>query len=46
MRNVLIEVAEKIKTHWVFNNSFSENRALCEIMWNNTVDYSQMPQIM
>jgi len=30
------EVSEKIKTHFVFNNS-SENRTVYEIMWKNTV---------
>ena len=31
------KVVEKIKTHFMFNNFFSsENRAVCEIMWENT----------
>ena len=29
---------EKIKTHFMFNKFFfSENLAICEIMWTNTV---------
>ena len=31
------KVAEKIETHFVFNNYFSENRAVYEIMWVNIV---------
>ena len=31
-------VVGKIKTHFIFNNFFSENRAVYEIMWNNTVE--------
>jgi len=29
------KVAEKIKTHFVFNNFFYENRAFYVIMWKN-----------
>jgi hypothetical protein len=33
------EVVEIIKTHFfMFSNFFSENRAVCEIMWKNTVE--------
>jgi hypothetical protein len=28
---------EKIKTRFLFNNFFSENRAVYKIMWNNMV---------
>jgi hypothetical protein len=28
---------EKIKTHFMFNNLFSESRAVYEIMWKNMV---------
>jgi hypothetical protein len=31
------KVVEKIKTHFKFNNFFSENRAVYEIMWENMV---------
>jgi hypothetical protein len=31
------KVLEKIKTYFLFNN-FSENRAVYEIMWSNTVE--------
>jgi hypothetical protein len=27
------KVVEKMKTHFMFNNFFPENRAVCEIMW-------------
>jgi hypothetical protein len=30
-------VVEKIKTRFVFNNFFSENRAVYEIKWTNMV---------
>jgi len=35
---------ENNKTHFMFNTFFSENRAVYEIMWKNTVepDRSQM----
>jgi hypothetical protein len=35
---------EKIKTHFMFNNFSSENRAVYEIMWKSVVepDRSQM----
>jgi len=29
---------EKIKTHFRFNNSFSENRAFYDIMWKNVIE--------
>jgi hypothetical protein len=29
---------EKINTHFMFNNFFLENRAVCEMMWKNTVE--------
>jgi len=31
-------VVEKIKTHFVSNFYFSENRAVYEIMWKNMVE--------
>jgi hypothetical protein len=31
------KVLEKIKTHFMFNNFFPENRAVYEIMWKNMV---------
>jgi hypothetical protein len=32
------KAVEKIKTtHFVFSDIFSENRAVCEIMWDNMV---------
>jgi len=31
------QVVQKIKTHFVFSNRFSENRAVCEIVWQNVV---------
>jgi len=30
-------VVERIKTHFMFNNFFSENHAFCEIMWRRIV---------
>jgi hypothetical protein len=38
------EVVEKIKTHLMFNNLFSDNRAVYEIMWKNMVQ-SHKPQM-
>jgi len=35
---------EKTKTHFIFSNYFSENRAFYEIMWKNTVE-PKRPQI-
>jgi len=35
------KVVEKIKTHFMFNNFFPENRAVYEIMWKNTVEPSR-----
>ena len=32
------EVAEKIKIFFMFNNFFSENRAVYELMWKNMVE--------
>ena len=32
------KVVEKIKTHFMLNNFFSENRAVYEIMWINVVE--------
>jgi hypothetical protein len=33
------KVVEKIKTHFMFHNPFfSENGAVCEIMWKNAVE--------
>jgi hypothetical protein len=32
------KVAEKIKTHFMFSNFIFENRAVYEIMWQNTVE--------
>jgi len=31
------KVVEKIKTHFMFSNLLFESRAVCEIMWKNTV---------
>ena len=33
-----IAVVEKIKTHFVFNKCFFENRAVYEIMWKGMVE--------
>jgi hypothetical protein len=38
------KVVEKIKTHFTFNNRFSENRAVYEIMWKNMVE-TERPQM-
>ena len=38
MKNVSDEIVEKIKTHSMSNDFFSENRAICDIMWKNVVD--------
>jgi hypothetical protein len=37
-------VAEKKKTHFVFNNFFSENHVVYEIIWKNVVE-SGRPQM-
>jgi len=29
---------EEIRTHFVFNNVFFKNRAVCEIMWKNIIE--------
>ena len=44
MRNLPKQIVEKIKTYFVFNNFFPENRAVYEVMWKNMVqpDRSQM----
>jgi hypothetical protein len=36
------KVVEKIKTHVLDSITFSENRAIYEIMWKNTPDRPQM----
>jgi len=33
MRNVSEKGVEEIKTHFMFSNVFSENRAVYEIIW-------------
>jgi hypothetical protein len=39
MRNVLDEIIENLKnTHFMFSSFFPENRAVCEIMWENFVE--------
>jgi len=40
MRNVPDKTAEKVITHNLFSITFffSENRAVCEIMWKNIVE--------
>jgi len=38
------KVVEKISTYFMFNNFFFENRAVCEVMWKNTVEPGR-PQI-
>jgi hypothetical protein len=38
------EAVDKIKTHFAFNNFFSENRAVYEIMWKNVVQLDR-PQV-
>jgi hypothetical protein len=44
MRKVQTKVVEKIETHVMFNNFFSENPAVYEIMRKNAVqpDWPQM----
>jgi hypothetical protein len=37
MRNISDKFVEKIKTHFMLNHFFSENRAVYEIMWKNMV---------
>ena len=44
MKNVLNKAVET-KTHFMFNNFFSENRAVYEIMWKDMVE-PDMPQII
>jgi hypothetical protein len=38
------EYVEKIRTHFIYNNFFTENRAVYEVLWNNMVkpDRQQM----
>ena len=31
------KLVDKIKTHFMFNNVFSENRVVYDIMWKNMV---------
>jgi len=38
MRNVPDKSCKGNKTRFVCNNFFPENRAVCEIMWKNTVE--------
>jgi hypothetical protein len=33
-----ISVTEKNKTHILYSINFSENRAVCEVMWKNMVE--------
>ena len=35
-------VVEKIKPHSLFNNFFSENRAVYEIMWKNIIERGRL----
>ena len=35
---------EKIRTHFIFSNFFSENRAFYEVMWKKSVEQGR-PQI-
>jgi hypothetical protein len=45
MRNISDKSCREIpNTHFMFNNFFSENRAVYEIMWKNTVE-PERPQI-
>ena len=37
MGDISDDVAEKIKTHFMFNIFFPENHAVYDIVWNNTV---------
>jgi hypothetical protein len=38
MRNVSDKIVKKIKTHILCSIPYSENRAVYEITWKNTVD--------
>jgi hypothetical protein len=38
MRNVSNKTVDKIKTRFMFNNVFPENRAVYEIMWENMAE--------
>jgi len=33
---------EKQNTHYIFDNFFFENRAVCEIMWENIVEPARL----
>jgi len=35
IENVSDKLSEKVETYFIFNNLFSENRAMYEIMWKN-----------
>jgi len=37
---------ESQNTHFVFNNCFSEYRAVCEIMWRNIVEPGRLQMTM
>jgi len=41
---LLTKFSEKIKTHFVFNNAFFDNRAVYEVMWQDTAQPDR-PQI-
>ena len=43
-RRFLTKVVEKINTRFLFKNSFSENRAVYEIMWKNIIEWGR-PQM-
>jgi hypothetical protein len=38
MRTVSGKVVDKIKTHILCSKTFSESRAVCEIMWKDIVE--------
>ena len=38
MRNVSDKIVNKIKTHFMFDNFFFENRAVYKMIWKNTVE--------
>ena len=46
MRNVLEKFVDKIKTHFMFNCYFSENRAVNKTMWNNVARQDTDDNIM
>jgi len=39
------KAVERIKTHFMFGNFYFENHAVCERMWENTVE-SDRPQMI